>query len=437
MSPPAAVLRRPRLIRRPGAPLSQAEAWDRLVRRRVNIAWGLLYLNTMTYVAGTSVVPLPSKVGKGIAQLALPLAILVLLTINPKVRLRPNVFLCLFCLLLLDTVITSVNGHHFGTVFRTFRLAEFVAALWLLTPWWGRRDMLILRCHLRWLYVALGSVILGLLISPHRAFSFDGRLTGAIWPMLPTQIAQYAAVAAGLTIVLWLARLLSGRITIVGSAFAIVVLLLAHTRTALAALIAGVLVAGLSLFTMNSRVRKFFATGAVALSVAAVTVAGVIINWLARGENAQGLATLTGRTNFWALVLNTPRTKFQEIFGFGLSSASVNGLPIDSNWLSSYMQEGLFGVVVCAVILLWLFVHAFFRPTDVRRALALFLLTYCLVASFTEDAFTDVSTYLLNLTVAASLLALPIMRTLGRTPARGRPALVVRPDDVTVSLGQR
>ena len=32
------------------------------------------------------------------------------------------------------------------------------------------------------------------------------------------------------------------------------------------------------------------------------------------------------------------------------------------------------------------------------------LVTYCLVASFTEVGFTDVSPYLLDLTVAASLL---------------------------------
>ena len=146
------------------------------------------------------------------------------------------------------------------------------------------------------------------------------------------------------------------------------------------------------------------------MSIAVVTLAGVVTTWLARGETAQGLTTLTGRTNFWALVLNTPRTKFQEIFGFGLSNASVNGLPIDSNWLSAYMQEGLFGVVVSALILVFLLVAAFFQPPGVRRALALFIVTYCLLASFTEDAFTDVSTYLLQLTVAASLLVVPLWR---------------------------
>jgi hypothetical protein len=396
--------------RRPGAAvLDPAEARERSVRRRISVAWGLLYLNTMTFVANTSVVPIPSKVGKAIAQGALPLAILVLLTVNPKIKVRPNVFLCLVSLLVADTVLTGIEVHHLGTLFRTFRLAEYVAALWLLTPWWGRSDMLLLRCHLRWLYVALGSVLFGLVFFPGHAFSFDGRLTGVIWPMLPTQLAQFAAVACGLTVVLWLARLVSGRITLVGVALAITVLLLSHTRTALVGLVAGVLVAGLSLFTVNARVRKFFATAAVIASLAIVTVAGFIASWLTRGEDAQGLATLTGRTNFWSLVLNTPRDKFQEVFGFGLSNASINGLPIDSNWLSAYMQEGLFGVVACAMILVFLMVTAFFQPPGPRRALALFLVTYCLLASFTEDAFTDVSTYLLELTVAASLLAIPFM----------------------------
>ena len=172
---------------------------------------------------------------------------------------------------------------------------------------------------------------------------------------------------------------------------------------------AGILVAGLSLFTSNARVRRLFAAGAAVISIGVISASGIVLTYLARGENAQGLTSLTGRTNFWALVLATPRTKFQEIFGFGLSNASVNGLPIDSNWLSGYMQEGLFGVVVCASILVWLFVTAFFQPSGVRRALTLFILTYCTIASFTEDSFTDVSTYLLHLTVAASLLAAPLV----------------------------
>jgi hypothetical protein len=392
------------LRRHPAAiPLDPAEERDRTIRRRVNAAWGLLYLNTMTFVPGMSLLHMPGKVGKGLAQAALPLAILVALSVNSKIKVRPNVYLLLVGLLAVGAVITTPEGGA-GTVFRTLRFLEFVACLWLLTPFWGRRDMLILRCHLRWLYVALASVLLGLLVAPGKSFAFDGRLTGVIWPMLPTQIAQYAGIATGITLVLWLARLLSGRAALIGVAASIIILLLSHTRTALVGLVAGILAAGLSLFINSARTRKFFAAGAVAVSIAVLTVASVITTWLARGESAQGLATLTGRTNFWAQVLTAPRTRFQEIFGFGLSNTSINGLPIDSNWLAAYMQEGLFGVAVCAIIMLFLFAAAFFQPPGVRRAIALFILTYCLLASYTEVAFTNVSTYLLDITVAASLL---------------------------------
>jgi hypothetical protein len=395
----------------PGAvALSPLEKRARSVRRRLYAAWGLLYFNTMTFVPGISILHLPGKVGKAFPQAALPLAILILLTINPKVKLRPNVFLCIVSMLVVETVLTAVQLHHVGNAFRTFRLAEFVAALWLLTPWWGRNDMLLLRIHLRWLYVILGLVLVGLAISPGGAFAYDGRLTGVLWPMLPTQIAQYAAVAAGLTVVLWLDRQIGGRIALAGVAAAMIVLLLSHTRTALLGLAAGLLIAVLSLFLLNSRVRKFFAVVAALVAVGAVTLASVVTTWLARGQSTAGLTSLTGRTDFWALVLNTPRTRFEEVFGFGLSNASINGLPIDSNWLSSYMQEGLLGVAICAAILVFLLLAAFFQSSGVRRALALFIIVYCLLASFTEDSFSDASSYMLHLAVAAALI-LPAYRS--------------------------
>ncbi|HXY65522.1 MAG TPA: hypothetical protein VEI45_14495, partial [Mycobacterium sp.] len=68
------------------------------------------------------------------------------------------------------------------------------------------------------------------------------------------------------------------------------------------------------------------------------------------------------------------------------------------------LDQGLFGVVVSAAILVFLFVTAFFQPRGVKRALGLFLTTYCLAASFTEVGFSDASTYLLYLALAASLL---------------------------------
>jgi O-Antigen ligase len=389
--------------------LTQAQAGERLersVRRRVGIAWGLLLFNTLTFFPHTSLLPIPGTVGKGVAQASLPVALLLVLTINRKAIVRPNVFLSLVSLLVVGTVLTTLQPEHVGTIFRTFRLAEFVAALWLLTPWWHRSDLLLVRSHINALLVALGSVLLGLLVSPNRARP-GGRLTGVIWPIPPTQVAHYAAIVIGLVVVLWFCGHMRGRTTVIITVVSGAILLLSHTRTAVAALIASLLIAGLSLIVTKPRVRKLFATVGAVAAVAVMTSSAFITTWLARGQSQEGLNNLTGRTEVWGPLLAAPRNKFQEIFGFGLSNGSFNGFPIDSNWLASYQEQGLFGVVVCAMILLFLLVTAYFQPRGVRRALALFLVTYCLVASFTEVGFTDASPYLLDLVVAASLFVPP------------------------------
>jgi hypothetical protein len=384
--------------------LEPAERRERSERRRVGAVWSLLFLNALGYTG--TLVHIPSVFGKVLTQGALPAALLVALTVNRRVLVRPNVFLCLVSLLPIAAILPALQPEYLGTVYRTFRLAEFVAVLWLLTPWWGRSDLLLIRSHLKVLAVILGSVILGLLVAPGHAL-VGGRLGGALWEIPPTQVAHYAAVTIGLMVVLWLCGQVSGRITLLVAAIAGIVLVLTHTRTALIAMMAGILIAGMSLIVTKSRARKLLAVGGVVASIAIVTLSSVITTWLTRGEGAQELTDLTGRTKVWGPLLAFPRDKFQEIFGFGLSNSSFNGLPIDSNWLSSYQEQGLFGVTVCAVILLFLLVNAYFRPTGMQRALALFFVTYCLVASFTEDGFTDTTPYLLELTLAASLLVQP------------------------------
>jgi O-antigen ligase len=399
MSSTATMLRPRRGILRTAPPLTN----DRVIRRRVYLAWFLLYFNTLTFFPGVSFIPIPSSVGKAIAQAVLPLAFICALSVNPKVLIRPNAFLCLVSLIVLGAVLTSLQPQHFGEIFRTLRFAGFVVTLWLLTPWWGRRDLLLLRCHFTALAIVLGSVLLGLLLSPGHAF-YEGRLDGSVWPMQPTQVAHYAAVTVGLVVVLWFCGSIRGRTTVLVSVVAGAILLLTHTRTALIALVAGLLIAGMSLIVAKPRVRKLFAAAGATAAVAALTLSAYITTWLARGQSTQGLDNLTGRTKVWGPLLAAPRDKFQELFGFGLSSSSFDGLPIDSNWLASYNEEGLFGVIVCATILVFLMVATYFQPRGLQRALALFLISYALVASFTEVGFTDVSPYLLDLTVAASLL---------------------------------
>jgi hypothetical protein len=386
-----------------GVPLPEAEARERSVRRRVGIVWGLLVLNVVGYTG--ALVHIPGAVGKAVTQGALPVAILVALTINRRVVVRPNLFLCLVLLLAAEAFVT-VTQQKFGTIYRTFRMAEFVVALWLLTPWWGRRDLLLIRCHLKAYAVVLGSVLLGVLIAPNKAIG-TGRLIGVLWAVPATQVAHYSAIIFGVAAVLWFCGQLRNRSTLIIVSASGIILIMTHTRTALIAMIASLLVAGLSLMAAKARVRKLFATAGAVTAAAIMTLSGVLISWLSRGQGTEQLTHLTGRTNVWGPLLAFPRDQFQEIFGFGLSNDSFNGLPIDSNWLASYEAQGLFGVILCATMLIFLLTLAYFQPRGVQRALALFLVTYCLIASFTEVGFTGPSPYLLELTLAASLLVPP------------------------------
>ncbi len=383
--------------------LPAAEASERRLKRNVGLIWGLLVLNVLSFSTGVSVIPIPGSVGKVITQGALSLAVLLALMQNPRGKFRPNVFLLLLTLLALETVVTVLTvGPVKGTYYRTFRMLEFVAVLWLLSPYWNRADMLLVRCHMKAMLWVVITVVLGIMIDPNRALN-GGRLQDIIWPIASTQVAHYAAVSIGIAAIMWFCGQLRGKVALWYVVVATGVLLLTHTRTALVAMLVALLFGGLSLIA-TPRVRRLFGVVGGATVVAFAAFSSAITSWMARGEGTTQLTNLTGRTNFWGPLLAFPRTTFQEIFGFGLSNGSFDGLPVDSNWILSYQDQGLFGVVMCAVILLYVLILACLQSRGMRRALALFLVIYCIVASFTEDGITNPSTYMLDVTVAASLL---------------------------------
>src|ERR1700759_3291213 len=148
---------------------------ERWVRWRIGLAWALLVLNVLTFYSTTwdgqpLLLPIPHVLGKLIAQGALPAALFVALTVNRRLGIRPNGFFGRLFLILLEAVLTLIRHEYlyetaFGTAFRTVRLAEFVATLWLLTPWWGRRDLLLIRCPIGAMTIILSSVRLGLFVS--------------------------------------------------------------------------------------------------------------------------------------------------------------------------------------------------------------------------------------------------------------------------------
>lgn len=385
--------------------------------RRVRAVWALLVLNVLTYYADVSnLLPVPSIAGKFVTQAALVLALLLVLSVNRPAVVRPSVFILLAIVLGALALVTSFHAEFvLGATYRASRFIVFILVLWLLTPWWGRRDLLLLKAHLTMTWVILASVVAGLLIAPGLAMT-EGRLTGVIWPIPPTQVAHYAAVAAGLSVVLWLAGLLARWPTVAAVSVAVPILLLTHTRTALVAVVAGVFIAGLSLFTTRRRVRKAFGLGVIAVGIGALTLSSYVATWLARGQNTEEVAALTGRREVWELILAEPRTVLEVAFGYGLSNKSYHGRPIDSNWLATYYDLGIVGVAISAALILFLLVAATFTSGGPERALALFLVAYSLVASFTETGHSDASTYFLELGLAAALLMSAARRSVvGRT----------------------
>jgi hypothetical protein len=370
-------------------------------------AWAALYLNVLTFM-GTGFLVIPHAIGQPITQAMVVVALVLAVLANPRMVVRPNIFLTLLAAMAVLALIVSIHNEFlFGSTYRAVRLGLFVLVLWLLTPWWGRPDLPLLRAHLLCQRVIVASVWLGALVAPGAAFGSSGRLSGVLWPMPPPQVAHYAAVLFGCTVVLWFCGVLTGRgmaLTLVGAGAALIA---THTRTALLGAVLGLVVAGASLFVGYARVRR---TGAVTLlaSVAVwIVFSPLILSWLTRGQSEQDLTQLTGRTKVWAAVSQQKFTTVQELFGTGLGNKSFNGLPIDSNWVATRLELGRLGVALVVALLLVLVLMAVTRPAGPRRAIALFLIVYCVSASFTETGLGDASPYLLDLTVAASLLARP------------------------------
>lgn len=383
--------------------------------RRVTLIWALLFLNAIGTAGPKSVIPIPHRFDQLITQGSLPVAFVLALTVNRKVLIRPNWFLGLFSLLAVTSVMMSIRLVSVGTAYRGFRLAAFIVVLWLLTPWWRERGLVLLRSQVLVLTVILGTLMAGIVIAPSRAFSLNygsARLDGVIWPLSATAVGHYMSELVGLVILLWWCGMIRRRPALIIIGLGFFALLASHTRTALLGLVGGLVVAGLSLFLSKGRVRRTFAISLVVIVVVVLPLSPQISAWLTRGQDAQALSSLSGRTSYWHLVLSAPRPETNKILGSGMTDdgvmnqnyPSLNGLPIDSSWIATYQNQGLVGCIIEGLVFLILLITAVLRPRGPTRALALFLIVYSLISSYTETGMGEASPHLLDLALAASLL---------------------------------
>lgn len=387
--------------------------------KTVGVVWGLLVLNTLGSAGAKTIIPLPRSLIQMATMGALVAAFALALTLNLRLRIRPSAFVLLLTLLLVPSVISSADLESgFGALFRCARLALFVGTLWLLSRWWDG-SLTFVRYHIRMYFAVLALVMAGLVISPGAAMPelYGERLVGALWPLTPPQIGQYAAVIIGLTVLLLMGR----RTDRAGAAMIIVpslvLLALTHTRTATVGLLLGLALAIGSLVLTSAAARRFFAWAVLCAAVAAVGFASALQAWFLRGQSQENFTSLTGRAKVWDALLAAPRTTAEKLFGMGLGDKSFGGLPIDNSWLAVYNEQGLIGVTLVAAFILVLGGVALLRPPSLPRACAIFLISYVAISSYTEAGLGDASPYLLHLALAASLLAAPAAATPLTTPA--------------------
>ncbi|MEU1367411.1 O-antigen ligase domain-containing protein [Streptomyces sp. NPDC005803] len=388
----------------------------------VGTAWGLLILNTLGSAGAETIIPLPRSLIQMVTMGALVAAFTLALAVNPRLRIRAGAFVFLLTLLLVSSVLSSADlASGFGALFRCARLALFVSTLWLLSRWWDG-GLTFVRHHIRMYFLVLGSVAVGAAVSPGAAMPelYGGRLVGALWPLTPPQIGQYAAVIIGLAVLLVLGRRTDRGSAAVVIVPALVLLALTHTRTATLGLLIGLALAIASLILTSAAARRFFAWTVLCAAVAAVAFGSAVQAWFLRGQSQENFTSLTGRQKVWDALLAAPRTPSEYLFGAGLGDKSFDGLPIDNSWLAVYQEQGMTGVVLVAAIVVVLGGVALLRPPSLSRACAIFLISYCAIASYTEAGLGDASPYLLHLAVAASLLATPAATAPLATPEAPR-----------------
>jgi hypothetical protein len=299
------------------------------------------------------------------------------------------------------------------------RLARFLIGLVLVFLMWRPLVQVperLVRAHL-WAHLLLGAtVVLSLAYSPSEAWrplrtlGAGSRLQGVIIPMLPPRVGEVGAILLGLALVGLVCRKLSTLPAVALIGLGGVLIAASRTRTAAAAVAAGLVIALIiTRKTWAGRIACLAVPGL--LGVAFLTI-GSLHTWLLRGQGTQQLTSLSGRTTSWQAVIDEKVSTQTAIIGHGLGNkrillltgeGNIGVMAIDNSWLSLYWETGLLAVVIVAVALIVAWVSVLRAPTPYVKACGAVLLGYVTVASLNESGLSDLSSMTAHLLVAAAI----------------------------------
>lgn len=226
--------------------------------------------------------------------------------------------------------------------------------------------------------------------------AFGGRLAGYLPPLHPNELGLMAGAGLLCAIAL-LARGELARGAFLSSAPVLAItLLLTQSRTAMVAVVVGLLVlAGYRLTTRGPLI-----VGALAL---AFLLAGLVQTntgyrpldaLVTHNGSTTATGTLGSRAAEWNAVVHLNNRPVQVLAGQGLAAksvavelASARYAPVDGSWPAAYLSAGLAGVAALAAAVLAVLGGALRRRDDFAMALVAFLIVNSLVA----DVFNDVT----------------------------------------------
>jgi hypothetical protein len=377
--------------------------------------WVLVVLNVQPWVqrpdSPQGQAAVESNMSKGVVLAAVFMLAATLAAPHFRARM-PATYLLYFAYLSVAAATAFHLSDPVPPLLRVGRLGLAVAIPLLLWRWLGGRPDTFLGSH-RIAYLLLTVVMLaGLAAAPSAAwdegsFGGGGRLQGVFLPTYPTGVGEIGAILAGLTVTALAfhrIRRLPGGI-LVGLGLSLIVL--SRTRTAAVAL----LIALFAAFCLTRRYRRG-RRGLVAILLVvafAAPLAAPIQSWILRGQDAEQFSSFTGRTRAWSAVVEQQASVRTYMVGHGLGNKGVllrrgegdiDVMAIDNGWLSLFWETGLFGVALVLAALVAAIITVCRAPTPYVRAAAGFLVSYVLLASFTESGLSDLSSHTLHILVA-------------------------------------
>jgi O-antigen ligase len=235
----------------------------------------------------------------------------------------------------------------------------------------------------------------------------SGRLGGGIPEIHPNELAGLAgAPLIGLVIVMLRRGVRLN--TLVASVILLTIAVATGSRTGLAAIVFGIVVAVL-VNGIRDRSVVYALLGCLPLGYAIASFTNVFGSLATRAGSTDTTSALDSRFDAWKVVLGWGWDEWQKWIGLGLSAKTVpvdikwrDEQVLDSSWVSILAQSGLIGVTLVAALLLWCVVTACISAS--RRWLVLPLLVLVIFRSTTESGLVDSAMPFLTLMVLASVL---------------------------------